>query len=136
MSQTAAAFDFSSATVEEIMILRDGGTIRVLLSDANAQQCWCRFDYSIGSKTRGRLYLPGRFWTGSEKSQLVPLNDELHHAVLDALARHLNLNYTEEEQEALAALDGNGGFHSISKRDYEGYLLIYCASQLQKLAQG
>ncbi len=117
------------------MVLRDGGTTLVLLRDASGQQQGCRFDYSIASRTRGRLYLPDRSWLGLAKSEPVPLDGEAHCAVLEVIARHLNSNYTPEEQEALAALDGSGGFRGISKRDHEGYLLMFCARELKRLAQ-
>lgn len=117
------------------MVLRDGGTTLVFLRDASGQQQGCRFDYSIGSKTRGRLYLANRSWLGLAKSELVPLDGEAHCAVLEAIARHLNSNYTLEEQEAITALEGSSRFSGISKRDHEGYLLLFCARELKRLAR-
>jgi hypothetical protein len=124
-----------SISVTQVRVMRDGGTVSVYLNDDVGQPLPICFNGRIGSQTRGRIYV-GALQHDTPGARLVPLGDEVEHAIIKILKRCLNQEFTDREQEALARIEGSGGFRDISRRDQRGYLLIHCIRRVEALSGG
>lgn len=109
--------------VTEVEIYRDGGSVDVTLRDFVGQTVTIWFDHVIGSKQQGQMCLRDK-----ETKILRPIavGSNAEQETLLIIRQHLDQHYSAEEQTLLSVRDGRHGFRNISRKDYNGFLLLRC----------
>ena len=113
-----------------LSVYRDGGSTEVVLADANEQLLQLYFDYCMGRSTEGRLYLKAN---STPCMHPIAQDSQAERDATRLLRQHLDRNYSVEELQQLAALDGSRGFRNICDHDYQGYHLLRCLERVEEL---
>lgn len=108
-------------TVVFVDTLRDGGSIVVVLEDADAQQITLVLDSRRWSSLLCKLYLGD---DTLRNLRPVAHNSPAEQAIFRILRRHLNAHYSSEEQERLLSLDSRQEFRHLNGYARIGYLLL------------
>lgn len=112
--------------IEDVLLYRDGGTIGIMIKDAQDQYVSFCIDFGMGSKTQGNIYY-GATHPEDDDAQLI-LDEDFEQQLIDVVVAAINDYCAKDEQERIKATE-TADLKSLNQGD----LKIYHAFQFLTL---